>query len=543
MLRRFQKAFDTVCISALLYKLVQLQIRGPFFEVLENMYNSSHAKIKINNKLSDAFDILSGTEQGHPMSPELFKIFVRDLSDELDEFTTCPQLYDMLISHLLWADDLVLLSLDAATLQKLMNALFRYCNEWGLSVNHTKTKIVIFSNENKYPNNLYSFNLGPDKIDIVESYTYLGITFNRKGKFDTAINELRKKSLKALYGMLRSISIHALSPKAVFMLFDALIKPVLLYGCQVWGPHEKWIKYILFDKEPLTCLSHIAKSSTEKFHIKFLKWYLGTHSKTCNIVAWGDTGRTPLLLEIIKLATDYFSRISAMNDDIIVKKAFREQQSMQLPWFVALQTLIAKYGAGKSSRLSVNVYSGARKLFVEQWHIDKQSYTKLDFYNLIKVVFEREKYLEINKTKHKKHLTKLRASSHKLSIETGRYADDPKTKKPPLPRSDRICKHCQDCLKLRIVEDENHVINSCPFYSEGREEFSKQLYLFQNEGALSNFSGVDHAKYFASSTDIRVCRAQAKFSDCILEKHKIFEEKRITKTKTGAPLSFAFTIS
>ena len=57
----FKKAFDTVCRSALLYKLVQLQIRGPFFEVLENMYNSSHAKIKINNKLSDAFDILSGT--------------------------------------------------------------------------------------------------------------------------------------------------------------------------------------------------------------------------------------------------------------------------------------------------------------------------------------------------------------------------------------------------------------------------------------------------------------------------------------------------
>ena len=163
---------------------------------------------------------------------------------------------------------------------------------------------------------------------------------------------------------------------------------------------------------------------------------------------------------------------------------------------------------------------------------------------MIKVVFEREKYLDINKTKHKKHLTKLRASSHKLSIETGRYADDPKTKNP-LPRSDRICKHRQgqDCLKLKIVEGENHVINSCPFYSEGREEFSKQLYLFQNEGALSNFSGVDHAKYFASSTDIRVCRAQAKFSDCILEKHKIFEEKRITKTKTGAPLSFTFTIS
>ena len=112
------------------------------------------------------------------------------------------------------------------------------------------------------------------------------------------------------------------------------------------------------------------------------------HSKTCNIVAWGATGQTPLLLEIIKLAADYFSRISSMNDDIIVKKAFGEQETMQLPWFVSLQTLIEKYGIRKSSGLSINIHSDAKKLFVEQWHIDKQRYTKLDFYNSIKVAGE-----------------------------------------------------------------------------------------------------------------------------------------------------------
>ena len=91
-----KKAFDTVCRSALLYKLVNLNVRGSFFNVLENMYNNSHAKIKISGKLSEALDILSGTEQGHPMSPELFKIFLYDLSDELDVCENAPQLYDML---------------------------------------------------------------------------------------------------------------------------------------------------------------------------------------------------------------------------------------------------------------------------------------------------------------------------------------------------------------------------------------------------------------------------------------------------------------
>ena len=77
-----------------------------------------------------------------------------------------------------------------------------------------------------------------------------------------------------------------------------------------------------------------------------------------------------------------------MNDDIIVKKEFREQETMQLPWFVSLQTLIEKYGIGQSSRLSINIHSGAKRSFIEQWHIDKQRYTKLDFYNSIKVAGE-----------------------------------------------------------------------------------------------------------------------------------------------------------
>ena len=47
-----RKAFDTVCRDLLLYKIVSVGIRGNFLRVIENMYNSSSAKIKINNLLS-----------------------------------------------------------------------------------------------------------------------------------------------------------------------------------------------------------------------------------------------------------------------------------------------------------------------------------------------------------------------------------------------------------------------------------------------------------------------------------------------------------
>ena len=407
----------------------------------------------------------------------------------------------------------------------------QYCNEWGLSINLSKTKVVIFSNENKYPTTDEKFYIGSSEIEIAECYTYLGIRLNRKGNFKDAVKELRKKAFRALFGLMRSVGIHVLSPKAVFTLFDALVKPVILYGCQIWGPHDNWVKHILFNNEDATCLSHIAKSNVENFHLKFLKWYLGTHSKTCNVVAWGETGRGPILLEIMKLSVDYFDRVSSMDDSRICKKAFLEQKSLNLPWFVAIQNLINRYGKGKSSRTSVNVHFNAKQSFINQWECDKGKHSKLSFYNSIKTVFEMEKYLNVNNVNDKKATVKLRGSSHRLNIEIGRYKSDPKTNKPPIARENRICNFCFVNDGIRVVEDERHVIESCAYYDIGRKAFSESLLTLQSAGIIDGFSGSNHTNYFKSSDDIRICRAQSKFSNYILTKHKDLEIDEKSNTK------------
>ena len=82
------------------------------------MYEKLHRPDKNFQVLSVIkFDVKKGTEQGHPLSPDLFKIYIRDLSPQLDH-DNCPKLMNQLISHLLWADDLILLALDPETLQK-----------------------------------------------------------------------------------------------------------------------------------------------------------------------------------------------------------------------------------------------------------------------------------------------------------------------------------------------------------------------------------------------------------------------------------------
>jgi hypothetical protein len=75
-----RKAFDTVCRDLLLHKISCLGIKGNFFDCLTDMYNKSVARIKIANFLSPNIDIGRGTEQGHPLSPDLFKLYIQDLS-------------------------------------------------------------------------------------------------------------------------------------------------------------------------------------------------------------------------------------------------------------------------------------------------------------------------------------------------------------------------------------------------------------------------------------------------------------------------------
>jgi len=131
----YAKAFDTVCREALLFKLWKMGIQGKFFNCLQHMYTNSSAKVKLLNKLSEKIDILCGTEQGHPMSPELFKCFVHELSEQLNaqDEDDVPTMNGKKITHLLWADDLVLLALNPEGLQKMLNVLHVYCLDWGLS--------------------------------------------------------------------------------------------------------------------------------------------------------------------------------------------------------------------------------------------------------------------------------------------------------------------------------------------------------------------------------------------------------------------------
>ncbi|NRB82033.1 MAG: reverse transcriptase family protein, partial [Saccharospirillaceae bacterium] len=339
----FRKAFDSICRQALFYKLSSNGITGKVYNILRNMYANSTSQIKLNGRLSESFSISKGTEQGHPLSPELFKLFLNDLSPLL-EFNSCQLLSNKLISHLLWADDLILLALDPKTLQKQIDKLGQYCREWGIEINFDKTKVMIFG-DIKRDKPRPSFILDNKILAYTESYCYLGIILHESGKDKYALENLTNKARRAFYSLKRTVNRTKLSFQALTTLFDSLIKPIALYGAPICTPSLSILKNIAssINHDPPALdkfCSKLAKIKYENLHLSFLKWAMGIHRKSSNIGTWGDSGRYPLIYQGIKLTLNYLKRLDDMGEGSFVYAALQDQKKLNLPWYKNIEPIL-----------------------------------------------------------------------------------------------------------------------------------------------------------------------------------------------------------
>jgi hypothetical protein len=134
---------------------------------------------------------------------------------------------------ILYADDTVLLSESVNDLQKQLDSMSEYCNFFKLRVNIEESKVMIFSRGQlpKVMNFLYD----GKQLEIVNDFNYLGVVLTRTGNLKKAKQCQIDKTTKALYEVLKLVRIHNLSISCQSDLFDKMVKPILLYGCEVWG--------------------------------------------------------------------------------------------------------------------------------------------------------------------------------------------------------------------------------------------------------------------------------------------------------------------
>ena len=83
--------------------------------------------MKIGNSLRKSFSTKSGVKQGCILSQTLFSLFINDLNRIFDEKCDQVLIGERLLSCLMFADDIVLLSKSVEGLQNALNCLSGLC--------------------------------------------------------------------------------------------------------------------------------------------------------------------------------------------------------------------------------------------------------------------------------------------------------------------------------------------------------------------------------------------------------------------------------
>jgi hypothetical protein len=159
-------------------------ISSKFIEGVKGIYKNVKISVKLEgNRVLEEFDYNIGLRQGCSLSPALFNIFIDDILDRLEGANTHPPVIrKRQVVGLLFADDL---AVGATTigLQRAINCIKDYCDEWSLKINVTKTKIVVFKKGRKLGRD-EKWNLGGEEIKIIKEVKYLGVVMDSRGTWD-----------------------------------------------------------------------------------------------------------------------------------------------------------------------------------------------------------------------------------------------------------------------------------------------------------------------------------------------------------------------
>ncbi len=198
-----KKAFDSVWHDGLLYKLLQIGIGGKTFDVIQSMYRNSRCAVKIGHLRTAFFQQGRGVRQRCSLSPTLFNIYINELAEALDRSGNIPgiTLHDSEVKCLLYVDDLVLMSPTAEGLQHSLALLEQYCEEWALTVNLDKTRVMVFQKKARSQGSRYQFSYGGEVLEHSTCYSYLGIQISASGGFSLAVKVLYEKARRAFYAI------------------------------------------------------------------------------------------------------------------------------------------------------------------------------------------------------------------------------------------------------------------------------------------------------------------------------------------------------
>ena len=202
------KYFDKIWHAGLLYKCQkEFGISGVLLNWLKSYLGDRTQRVQIQNSYSPPCKINAGCPPGSVLGPLLALIYLNDLS---------TRTYNDI---LFFADDTSLYASHSSktliktqhTLQRDLDEIEKYGQQWAITFNSSKTIQQTFSMTNSNQPPMLKFGNAP--IPIHETHKHLGMTFSKDLRFHDHVNEIINrvnKTLSPLYAIAKYLPRHTL---------------------------------------------------------------------------------------------------------------------------------------------------------------------------------------------------------------------------------------------------------------------------------------------------------------------------------------------
>ena len=224
------KAFDKINHWILFKKLIARRVPIYLVKVLCFWYQNQSMYIKWGSTFSGKFHVTNGVRQGGVLSPLLFNVYVNELSDCLNKSGIGGSMNGTVINHMLYADDICIISLSSAGLQQLLNICSGYSELHDLTFNAKKSMCMYFSTSMNKHCGCPVIYLGNSICVFVKEVKYLGVMIHSSMK--TTIDVARQTRKFYLQANLLLRNFRHCSDQVKCVLFQTYCTN--LYCCQLW---------------------------------------------------------------------------------------------------------------------------------------------------------------------------------------------------------------------------------------------------------------------------------------------------------------------
>ena len=216
--------------------MIKLGIPYSFIKYTRHFLSARRTTVEINNKRSPEFYLNEGLPQGSAISPLLFLIFINDITEYTKDGSTLS----------LFADDTAAWVFKGENkeeaerkMQENIDAISRWADDWKMTLNTDKTKVMVISSNSKDHKWKPSLFLKGEQLEVVKEYKFLGVIIDNQLRFNSHVAKTVAKC-KRRNNLLRCLAGKdwGQSMESQKMLYVTYIRSALEYASPSWYP---WI--------------------------------------------------------------------------------------------------------------------------------------------------------------------------------------------------------------------------------------------------------------------------------------------------------------